>query len=250
MIKTDWDYSELASSYDKRADYSSDAIDYIIYNCNLNIWSSICDIGAGTGKLAIPLSKVGCHIDAIEPNDEMKKYGMKNSYEYSNIFWHEGTGENTGMLAESYELVTFGSSFNVCNREIALKECNRILKRNGSIVCLWNHRDLNNYIQSNIEKIINANINSYKHGTRRENQTEVIENSGLFDNILELTFPFKTSMSKSDFIIGWKSHGTLKRQSMGKFDEIINQISTYVNSLPGDIIEIPYVTKMWIAKKK
>ena len=40
----------------------------------------------------------------------------------ANVKWHEGTGENTGQNDTDFDMVTFGSSFNVCDRQLALVE--------------------------------------------------------------------------------------------------------------------------------
>ena len=46
------------------------------------------------------------------------------------------------MAEESYHMTTFGSSFNVCDRQKALLESKRILVKEGWFACMWNHRDL------------------------------------------------------------------------------------------------------------
>lgn len=250
MIKTEWDYSELASFYDKRADYAQDSIKMIADRVGLNKETLVCDIGAGTGKLTIQLAKYGSQIYAIEPNDNMRKYGVNNTLNINNVKWFEGTGEHTGMTENTFDLVTFGSSFNVCNRILALEESFRILKHGGIFVCLWNHRVLDNPIQKDIESILRKNIQGYSHGVRRENQRSIIENSGLFEDITESTYEFNVIKSKMEFAEAWYSDATVKRQSGEQFTTICEQIKSYLDSINYDKINIPYTTKVWIAKKK
>lgn len=78
------------------------------------------------------------------------------------------------MEESKFDVVTFGSSFNVCNRQEALAEAKRILKDGGCFVCMWNHRDLNAPLQKEIEDILKREIADYDYGTRQEDQTEVI----------------------------------------------------------------------------
>ena len=54
------------------------------------------------------------------------------------------------------------------DRTKALKEVYRILKRKCWFAALWNHRDLENPIQMEIEKIIKSNIPNYDYGSRRK----------------------------------------------------------------------------------
>ncbi|MBP1549985.1 MAG: class I SAM-dependent methyltransferase, partial [Oscillospiraceae bacterium] len=210
MIKTEWDYSDLAAAYDKRADYSAAAIERIVSEAAITEQSVVCDIGAGTGKLTVPLSAYGCRVYAVEPNDNMRNYGMKNTLGKENVKWSEGTGENTGMESNKFDLVTFGSSFNVCDRSLALKECHRILKDGGYFVCMWNHRVLDDPVQENIEKIFRNNIAEYSHGIRRESQKDIIEKSGYFCEVIECEYKFDVIKSKKDFAEGWYSDATIQ----------------------------------------
>lgn len=250
MIKTEWDYSELADAYDKRADYAADAIKRIASEANLSEQSIVCDIGAGTGKLTVPLSEYGCMIYAVEPNDNMRSYGIKNTSGKSNVRWFEGTGESTGMNSGMFDLAAFGSSFNVCDRSLALIECHRILKTDGYFVCMWNHRVLDDPIQKNIEEILKQNIPGYSYGTRRESQQSVIEDSGLFCDIIECEYEFNAVKDKKEFAEGWYSDGTIQRQAGDRFEDICCQIEAYLDSINSDRLIIPYVSKFWMAKKK
>jgi hypothetical protein len=57
-------------------------------------------------------------------------------------------------------------------------------------------------------------------------------------------------MPKSDVIVAWKSHATLKRQagSDSVFNNIIKEIASYLDKLP-EIIEVPYTTRIYFAQK-
>lgn len=88
----------------------------------------VCDIGAGVAHLTMPFAKTGLKVDALEPNDAMRKNGIKRTEDLPEVSWSEGTGEAAGKPAAFYDLATFGSSFNVCDRQKALAEAARLLK--------------------------------------------------------------------------------------------------------------------------
>ena len=50
-MKTEWDYTDRAHTYDQRADYSVDAISKLVEQTNCDQDKVVADIGAGTGKL-------------------------------------------------------------------------------------------------------------------------------------------------------------------------------------------------------
>lgn len=248
-MKTKWDYSKLADAYLERPDYSNGAISKIMETCGIKKGDAVCDIGAGTAHLTRHLAGLGLNVTAIEPNDNMRANGIQRTEGMANVTWMEAVAEETKQKNACFDLVTFGSSFNVTDRLAAMKETYRILKPGGWFTCMWNHRDLNDEIQSQIESIIQKQIPDYDYGSRREDQTETIRESGLFDNIQYIEGTVNHEMSIDACVEAWRSHGTLERQSKDKFMHIISEIKHYLFSLKVEKITIPYTTRAWVAQK-
>ncbi len=249
-MKTVWDYTNLAQAYLHRPDYASEAIDKLLDIAQIKAGDKVCDVGAGAAHLTLELAKRDLQVCAIEPNDAMRANGQERTKEFKNVQWFEGVGEDTKMESNAFSLVTFGSSFNVCDRLLALKESSRILKSHGYFACMWNHRDLDDPLQKAIEDIIKSNIKDYDYGSRREDQTKVIESSNLFDNVGYLEGHVVHKVAVDSFIEGWKSHGTLYRQSPELFNSIINQISALIHKSYQDTVDVPYTTRVYFARKK
>ncbi len=252
-MKTEWDYTELADAYLKRPDYAQSAIDKMVEVAGLKNSGggrAACDVGAGAAHLTMKLADYGLQVYAVEPNDAMRANGIKRTAKYDNVRWFEGVGEHTGMEDNKFDIVTFGSSFNVCNRAEALKESKRILKAGGWFACMWNHRDLNDPLQKEIEDVLKSNIEDYSYGTRREDQTDVINQSGLFKDVVYIEGTVVHKILAEDFIEGWKSHGTVQRQSKEKFDYINAKIREVVEAKGEEYIEVPYTTRIWMAQVK
>ena len=145
-MRTQWDYTALAHAYLKRPDYADAAIDAMLAIMGARKRDKICDVGAGLAHLTLMLAARDMDVTAVEPNDAMRANGIKRTKELTNVRWHEGIGEQTGQPSRSFDIVTFGSSFNVCDRPAALKESARILRLGGWFACLWNHRQLDDPI--------------------------------------------------------------------------------------------------------
>jgi ubiquinone/menaquinone biosynthesis C-methylase UbiE len=194
------------------------------------------------------LAARGLDVVAVEPNDAMRGNGIKRTVDLANVSWHEGTGEVTGQLSNAFDMVTFGSSFNVCDRQQALEETARILKPRGWFACMWNHRNLDDPIQSRIEAIIKERVQGYGYGTRRENQTEIIEASALFGPVVHLDAGVIHEQTIEECLEAWRSHATLERQAGAKFHEVISAIDDYLSGLGTASIQIPYSTNIWVAQ--
>jgi ubiquinone/menaquinone biosynthesis C-methylase UbiE len=209
---------------------------------------SACDIGAGVAHLTLELAPFFKDVHAVEPNFEMRKLGAQKTRDFNNVSWFDGTGETTRQEAGKFDICTFGSSFNVCHREKALEEVNRILKPGGWFACMWNHRDLNDPIQAEIEAIIKSNIDKFGYGARREDQTSVIKNSEYFEDVIRLQGDVVHNLAIDEVITAWRSHASLQRQAGANFEKIISEITNFLKQSKLEVIKTPYTTRIWIAK--
>lgn len=249
-MKTEWDYSTLAVSYVKRADYSHQAIETMLDKMGIRHGDLACDVGAGTANLTILLASKGLAVTAVEPNDAMREIGMNRTEGIVTVRWCAGTGEKTGQPDSTFDMVTFGSSFNVTDRQSSLKETHRILKSSGWFACMWNHRDLLDPIQMEIENIIKEHIPDYNYGARRQDQTDVIQKSGLFGKVVKIEGRVEHKQTMDDLVEAWRSHATLERQAGERFSSIVESIGGYVESLGCSTVTVPYTTRIWIAQAK
>lgn len=246
----EWDYTTLAATYDSRADYHGESITRVIREVGLSAGQRVADVGAGTGKLTKLLLANELVVHAIEPNDAMRSYGQRNTAG-GRVTWSVGTGESTGLEPASVSAAFFGSSFNVVDHGRALRESRRILKLGGSLICMWNHRELGDRLQAEIERIIHSVIPSFDYGSRRESPEAIIEMSGLFEPTRTIEGRFETVMSPDAIIRAWRSHGTLQRQcsSAREHEEILRRIESLIAGW-GPNISIPYVTRIFFARLK
>ena len=178
----------------------------------------------------------------------MREQGVKRTSDYPNVRWYEGTGEASGQPDSHFDLVTFGSSFNVVDRQAALREARRILVPRGWMACMWNHRDLDDPIQARIETIIKARVSGYDYGSRREDQTQFLENSGIFSDVRFVEGTVEHRQPVSDVVEAWRSHATLQRQAGEQFSKLVDEISDYLRDLGDSSISVPYTTRLWMAR--
>ena len=247
-MKTEWDYTELAPHYLNRPDYAVEAVVRFCDLAELRQDAAVCDVGAGSAHLTKLLVARGCNVVAVEPNDAMRAVGMRVTANKP-VQWHVGTGEATGQQANAFDAVTFGSSFNTTDRPEALRETNRILRSNGWFACLWNHRDLNHSLQSEVEDYIKSRIDGYGYGTRREDQTKVIRESNLFDEPIFIEASYVARVPAETYVEAWRSHGTLQRQAGEAFAGIIGGIEA-ITAAHGKVLGVGYTTRLWAAQLK
>ncbi|WP_104697209.1 MULTISPECIES: class I SAM-dependent methyltransferase [unclassified Helicobacter] len=255
IVEKKWDYTSHAKFYEYRPNYAPSAIamltEYVKYHCKKQ-QIKVADIGAGTGNLSLMLLENGCQVVGVEPNDAMREIGIERTKAKSeNITWVRATGIETTLDSESFDWVSFGSSFNVMDRHLALLETYRILRDEGIFSCMWNHRDLEDPIQKLVEEIILSFIPHYTRGVRREEQRSIIEeHQHLFGDILFIEQDFSFHQTLENYISAWKSvknpYWDLQTEEGRALFEKITQKMT--KELPSEF-DIKYTTRCWSAKK-
>ncbi len=249
-MKTQWNYTDLAKAYLKRPDYSAKALSQMFSAVGLKPGAAVCDVGAGVAHLTLHLARGQYQVSAVEPNDAMREGGRERTKDFKNVTWFEGTGESTGRKESAFDLVTFGSSFNVTDRAKALQETVRILKPSGWFAGMWNHRDLKDPVQARLEAFIKSEIPEYGYGTRREDQVEVINSSALFHEVKRLEGNVTHTQSQDDCVRAWESHATLQRQAGARFPAIIHGIRKILVEMKLETVQVPYTTRIWVAQAK
>jgi ubiquinone/menaquinone biosynthesis C-methylase UbiE len=244
-VAVEWDYTERAASYDKRADYHAAALQDLFGKLGLQSGDRVADLGAGTGKLTCPLLDAGFKVSAVEPNAAMREFGVANTVGRE-VVWRVGTGEESGLGDSSVKAAFFGSSFNVVDQSKALAEVARIVEPGGGFACMWNHRDLDDPIQNKIEAAIRGFVAGFGYGKRREDPTTVIESSRLFGPVGAIEGKFYVNSPRADFMEAWRSHATVARQAGECFPDVIAAIDDVIPR--DDVIQVPYVTRIWWAK--
>lgn len=251
LVENVWDYSKHAKFYEFRPNYAPKSIDMLIALVSKGATSlKVADIGAGTGNLSIMLCERGLKVVAVEPNDAMREIGIART-KGQNIEWVRATGLENGLESGAFDWVTFGSSFNVMDRNEALQQTHRLLKNDGYFSCMWNHRDLNDPLQEKAENIIKEFVPDYTRGIRREDQRPIIEaHKELFDEISYLEQDFYFTQSLQNYILAWQSvknpYWDLETDA-GK-DLFARICEKFKEKLPNEF-RIKYTTRCWSAKK-
>lgn len=249
LVEQVWDYTKHAKFYSYRPNYAPKTIDMLISLVGKKD-IKVADIGAGTGNLSIMLLERGCKVVSVEPNDAMREIGINRTRD-KNITWIRAVANNTNLENESFDWVTFGSSFDVIDRNESLQEAHRLLKKDAYFTCMWNHRDLNDPIQKIAEDTIVEFVPNYTRGTRREDQRPIIESrKDLFDNIVYTEEDFYFHQNIENYINAWKS---VKNKywdvATKEGEELLGKIMNKIKERLPKEFSIKYTTRTWSARK-
>ena len=250
-MKKAYSYDTLASSYNHRADYASEAISHAIERIALLLESSpslqVIELGAGTGFLSRHLlnSPRVQSVLAFEPSRNMAAHMLPEVLHHPDFHLLPGYFSADRVSDPGRRsLAAFGSSFNLVSKP-ELQQLRSTLSKRSGIMVAYNHRDLADPLQQRINDYLRDMLD-YDPGERRRDQQPLLEAIGC----TQISFHearLLNPINKTEFIQGWASHGTVQSQSGPNFQRVLAGIKDIVEQVPGEMIEIPYHTKVWTA---
>lgn len=129
-------FTGKTNEYDRFRPQYPNAI-FAVFEMHTKPKSNVADIGAGTGYLTLPLLKTGHTVNAIEPNDDMRKT-LDGKVKSVRLSTHDANAQSTGLDTQSVDVITMGNvahwlDGNAKTHNECLVEFNRILKSDGKI---------------------------------------------------------------------------------------------------------------------
>lgn len=128
-------FGSVVDAYERgRPGYPLDAVRWLTGDDPL----SILELGAGTGKLTAALVELGHDVHATDPDPAMLDRLAQN-VPVARI--SQTSAEDIPAADASYDLVIAGQAYHWFDKDKALPEIARVLKRGGSLSLVWNTRD-------------------------------------------------------------------------------------------------------------
>jgi SAM-dependent methyltransferase len=141
-------FASAADIYERaRPSYPQDAVDWLIAQTGLGEGRTVVDLGAGTGKLTRLLLPSRARVVAVEPIPEMRAH-------IAGAEVLDGTAEGIPLPDGSADVITVAQAFHWFDHDRALPEIHRVLREGGSLVLVWNMRDLDDPVQSGVEELL------------------------------------------------------------------------------------------------
>jgi SAM-dependent methyltransferase len=122
----------------------------------------VADIGSGTGISTELLLAAGNHVNAVEPNPEMRVKAEELLSGYPGFVSIVGTAEATGLPDASVDLIVAGQAFHWFEPVATRREFVRIARPGAVVALIWNERLILSAFEQEYEALILEYAGDYK----------------------------------------------------------------------------------------
>jgi len=119
-----------------RPPYPAELLQELVTEFGLGDGTDVLDLGCGTGQLALPLSRRGAIVWAVDPDPDMIGEGVRAQARsgHGNVRWILGRDVDLGTASlPPLRLCAMGSSFHWMDRELVLKTLGRLIEPDGGV---------------------------------------------------------------------------------------------------------------------
>ena len=135
-------FDAVAADYDAyRPDYPAQLFDALESAMGQPLlWSSVCDVGCGTGISSRARAGRGATVTAVDPG--LGVLQVLRSRSTSRVLPVAGDGNALPLAGEQFDLVSYAQSFHWTDPDRALSEAFRVLKPGALFAAWWNRHDV------------------------------------------------------------------------------------------------------------
>lgn len=191
---------------------------------------TVVDVGAGTGKLTRLLQRAGRRVIAVEPSPGMLEQLRRALPTVEAI---QGTGERMPLPDASADAIVYAQAWHWVDVSAASLEAGRVLRAGGTLGLVWNLRDERVPWVRALGTAMRADGDHFRGG---EVDAGV---DGPFGEPERTRIEWVRVCSRDEILADVRSRSYF---ALLPSDEQRNVLADVIQALPGERLELPYVT--------
>jgi SAM-dependent methyltransferase len=240
-------FDRVADVYERsRPDYPAPAVDALAARLGAAPGRRIVDLGAGTGKLTVPLLATGCDVVAVEPMPSMRErlQGLVAEEYRDHLEVVDASAEDLPFPDGSVDGAAAAQAFHWFDAIPALAEVRRVLAPGGWFAVVHNRRDLTTGAQATLEDLLRphrADTPSWVDTT----WSDPLEEADGFAPAELLTFPNVQRMDAEGFVGRVASVSFVAKLPDTTRRQILEAARLLFTMLERDgVVDLEYVTEL------
>lgn len=233
----------VADLYERaRPGYPPEAVRWTAERLDLRSGRTVLDLGAGTGKLTRALVETGADVLAVEPGDAMR---AELERVLPDVRALRGSAESMPLPDGRVDAITVGQAFHWFRFDEALPELHRVLRPGGGVALIWNGRDQDSPLQSEIKELLQPFVPSERavapHTSRH------LAESPLFHSFEQGTFRFVQELD-ADGLVGRIASISFVAGATAEQRAELERKLRELAARSGGVVAFPYVTDVYVSR--
>jgi len=166
-------FDEVVSNYEKRRpNYGVKLFEDVIKYADIDIDSSIIEVGCGTGQATEPFLKTKCKVKAVELGKNLASYTRKKFKDYTNLEVIRSAFEDYECDDNKFDMLYSATTFHWIPAEIGYEKAYRIIKTGGTLALFWNRpSSKENPLHQKIQSIYNEYLPQWSRKGTNDDDT-------------------------------------------------------------------------------
>lgn len=230
-------FGGVVDAYDRgRPEYPLEAVRWLTGTEPL----TILELGAGTGKLTRALAELGHDVHATDPDPAMLDRLARN---VPSVRVSQTTAEEIPAADATFDLVVAGQAYHWFDKDRALPEIARVLKRGGSLALVWNVRDERIPWVKRLGRLIgNQDVTA-------SGPDQALEESPYFGPVEDASFKHWQTVDRvsiQDLVLSRSNVATLPAEGReAKLAEVLDFYDDFGRGMDG--MQLPYLSRCYRA---
>jgi SAM-dependent methyltransferase len=252
-------YSEVADAYNRvRPCYPKELVNRAVALAQLPSDATILEIGSGPGNATIAFAKLGFSMVCLEPSQAACEQLQQNCASYPLVKIHNTLFEEWLLEANRFDAVLAANSWHWLPPEIRCSKAAAALKKNGSLVLLWNmsaqpvyevYQALNEVCQTQAPSV----MQSYED---RNAQEEILKGLGqdvmdskLFSNVVCEQVACEVAYSVDDYLTLLNTFSPYRMLDPQTRESLFERFREVLEKACGTSIPVSYLSAFHVAQK-
>ncbi len=224
-----------------RPGYPAEAVAHLVDRSGIAEGSRVLDLAAGTGKLTRQLGSLGAACIAVEPSASMREVFVRA---VPGVPVVAGTAEAVPVANGVLDSVVAAQSFHWFDPPRALAEIARVLRPGGWVSLVWNERDENDPMVTELVRISKWDrCQPYPVG---KDFGLVLDASGLFGPVERTIFRFSQLLDRSTFVEQIATRSYVQVLPDSERAALLAEVDSFAATLE-EPISLPYLTDLFCA---
>ncbi len=257
--KIDWkkdsqSFDRVSEDYDAyRPGYPGELVETILARSGIPTGGKILEVGSGTGKATELFARHGFSMLCIEQGSSLVAVAAQKLKVFPGVELVTTRFEDWQELAGEFDLVISAQAWHWIAKDVGYAKAARALKEGGWLAVFWNmYPDPKGEIYDEIDQVYQERTPQLKPKLDykvliRERENDIAA-SGWFGKVEVRRFPWSKQFNTQQYLGLMNTYSDHLRLSEEKRKSLFEGVADAIDR-HGGIIERPYVTVLYMAKK-